>query len=64
MTYFNLCGINSTYSNISKGEKGVHIKNYRQIKLYVTRNDDTISFSFKTLFFNLNNELDLTFLNY
>jgi hypothetical protein len=26
MSYYNLCGIWSQYSNISKGKRGVHIK--------------------------------------
>ena len=53
-------------SNISKGEKGGYILKIIAKLNYMSHAmiDDTISFSFKTLFFNLNNELDLTFLNY
>jgi hypothetical protein len=40
MTYYNLCGIKSKHSNISKGRAdGVHITNHRYARLPIVKVD-------------------------
>jgi hypothetical protein len=50
MTFYVLCGINSKHSDIFK--KGGYISKIIT-KLYVTHNDDTISFCYKSLINNI-----------
>ena len=38
MSYYNLCGIGSQHSNISKGKRGVHIKITGKTPIKVDRN--------------------------